>query len=112
MTSKKRIAMISYHTCPLAAEEGKETGGMNVYVLHTAQELVKLGFIIDIFTRSQNADQPSVVHVADNLRVIHLKAGPESYLLPDSEENKKKFLMYLPEFVAHMKAFQEKEHIS
>ena len=27
-----RIAMISYHTCPLATLGGKDTGGMNVYV--------------------------------------------------------------------------------
>jgi len=26
------IAMISYHTCPLATLGGKDTGGMNVYV--------------------------------------------------------------------------------
>jgi len=26
------IAMISYHTCPLAVLGGKHTGGMNVYV--------------------------------------------------------------------------------
>jgi D-inositol-3-phosphate glycosyltransferase len=27
-----RVAMISYHTCPLATLGGKDTGGMNVYV--------------------------------------------------------------------------------
>ena len=27
-----RIAMLSYHTCPLATLGGKDTGGMNVYV--------------------------------------------------------------------------------
>src|SRR6266403_4399680 len=111
MTPKKRIAMLSYHTCPLAAEEGKETGGMNIYVLHTARELVKLGFVIDIFTRSQNADQPHIVQVTDDLRVIHLKAGPESYILPDSEENKKNFFSYLGEFVENLKTFIDKENI-
>jgi len=109
--TQKRIAMLSYHTCPLAAEEGKETGGMNVYVLHTAKELVKLGFVIDIFTRSQNAEQPHIVQVTENLRVIHLKAGPESYILPDSEENKKNFFSYLGEFVENLKEFTEKENL-
>jgi len=26
------VAMLSYHTCPLAILGGKDTGGMNVYV--------------------------------------------------------------------------------
>lgn len=26
------VAMLSYHTCPLATLGGKDTGGMNVYV--------------------------------------------------------------------------------
>lgn len=102
--------MISYHTCPLASEEGKETGGMNVYILQTAKELAKQGFIVDIFTRSQDTDQPHIIQVADNLRLMHIKAGPESYLLPNTEENKMNFLSYIPEFVENIKAFQEKEH--
>lgn len=104
--------MISYHTCPLASEEGKETGGMNVYVLHTAKELAKQGFLIDIFTRSQNKDEPHVIHVSENLRLMHIKAGPESYLLPNTEENKMNFLSYIPEFVENIKSFQEKENIT
>src|SRR5438105_6141338 len=86
----KRIAMISYHTCPLASEEGKETGGMNVYVLESAKELVKKGFIIDIFTRSQDSHQPAIVRLSKNLRVIHLKAGPHISL------HKKKLLAHIP----------------
>src|SRR5438045_7789345 len=109
---KKRIAIISYHTCPLASEEGKETGGMNVYVLYTAQALAKLGFVVDIFTRSQDSKQPHIVDVASQLRVIHVKAGPESYILPDSEENKKQFFTFLPEFVEGIKNFQTKEQIT
>jgi D-inositol-3-phosphate glycosyltransferase len=104
--------MISYHTCPLASEEGKETGGMNVYVLHTAKELAKQGFLVDIFTRSQNIDQPHIVHIAENLRLMHIKAGPESYILPNTEENKMNFLSYIPEFIDNIKAFQENESIT
>lgn len=83
---QRKIAMISYHTCPLASEEGKETGGMNIYVLHTAKELAKQGFFVDIFTRSQNPDQPHIVHIAENIRLMHIKAGPESYILPNVEK--------------------------
>lgn len=109
---KKRIAMISYHTCPLASEEGKETGGMNIYVLQTAKELAKQGFLVDIFTRSQDIDQPHIIQISDNLRLMHIKAGPESYILPNTEEHKKQFLSYIPEFVENIKAFQNNEGIS
>src|SRR5690348_11523309 len=109
--TQKRIAMLSYHTCPLASEEGKETGGMNVYVLHTAKELAKQGFLVDIFTRSQDVHQPHIVEDADNLRLMHITAGPEIYILPDTEENKMNFISYVPEFVENIQKFQEKEAI-
>ncbi|PYN91419.1 MAG: glycosyltransferase family 1 protein, partial [Candidatus Rokuibacteriota bacterium] len=47
-----RVAMVSVHTCPLAALGGKETGGMNVYVREVARELGRMGAEVDIFTRS------------------------------------------------------------
>ena len=56
-----RIAMLSVHTCPLAALGGKETGGMNVYVREVARALGRLGFGIDVFTRSQDPAIPEVV---------------------------------------------------
>jgi len=106
---KNRIAMISYHTCPLASEEGKETGGMNIYVLHTAKALAAIGYSVDIFTRAQDATQPKIVQLSETLRVIHVTAGPERYMLPDSDENKRALLTYLPDFVTNIQAFQ-KEH--
>ena len=33
------IAMLSYHTCPLATLGGKDTGGMNVYVAELTRHL-------------------------------------------------------------------------
>jgi D-inositol-3-phosphate glycosyltransferase len=106
---KKRIAILSYHTCPLAAEEGKETGGMNVYVLSTGRELAKMGHQVDVFTRSQDPRQPKIVQVDKNFRVIHVKAGEENYILPNSEENKKQFFAAIPEFVTNIQAFQKDE---
>ena len=49
---KLRVAILSVHTCPLAAPGGKETGGMNVYVRETARELCRMGAHVDVFTRS------------------------------------------------------------
>ena len=53
-----RIAMLSYHTCPLAMLGGKKTGGMNVYVRDLSRALGEMGVQVDIFTRSQDECQP------------------------------------------------------
>jgi D-inositol-3-phosphate glycosyltransferase len=74
------IAMLSVHTCPLAALGAKETGGMNVYVRELSRELGRMGVEVDIFTRSQNPAIPRVVPMADSVRVVHLPAGPEAPL--------------------------------
>ncbi len=39
-----RIAQVSAHTSPLAPLGGRETGGMNVYVLELSRELARLGY--------------------------------------------------------------------
>ncbi|MBM3130617.1 MAG: glycosyltransferase family 1 protein [Chloroflexi bacterium] len=87
------IAMLSVHTCPLAALGGKETGGMNVYVRELARELSARGHRVDIFTRSQD---PAVPHEVPGLeigaRVFHVPAGPEA------PYNKHRLFDYLPEF--------------
>ena len=43
-----RVALLSVHTCPLAALGGKETGGMNVYVRELARELSRMGVTADV----------------------------------------------------------------
>jgi D-inositol-3-phosphate glycosyltransferase len=75
-----RIAMLSVHTCPLAALGGKETGGMNVYVRELSRELGRMGVEVDIFTRSQDPTIPRVVTLGQSVRVVHLPAGPEAPL--------------------------------
>lgn len=72
-----RVAMLSVHTCPLAALGGKETGGMNVYVRELSRELGRMGVAVDIFTRSQDPSIPRVVAMSELVRVVHLPAGPE-----------------------------------
>ena len=49
-----RVAVISYHTCPLATLGGKDAGGMNVYVRDLALQLGREGIHLDVFTRSQD----------------------------------------------------------
>src|SRR5512145_2203350 len=76
-----RIAMLSYHTCPLATLGGKDTGGMNVYVRDLTCELGRLGIHVDVFTRSQDEHVPHVLHdLGFGNRVVHVPAGPEQPL--------------------------------
>jgi len=75
------IAMLSYHTCPLAILGGKNTGGMNVYVRELTRFLGRKGVHVDVFTRSENEHIPSVSHDLGYFnRVVHIPAGPEVFL--------------------------------
>jgi D-inositol-3-phosphate glycosyltransferase len=95
-----RVAVLSVHTCPLAALGGKETGGMNVYVRELARELARMHVRADIFTRSQNRDIPRVSAIGDEVRVVHLPAGPEA---PMARE---RVYAHLDEFVDGVEAFR------
>ncbi|NLF52677.1 MAG: glycosyltransferase family 1 protein, partial [Leptolinea sp.] len=73
-----RIAMLSYHTCPLATLGGKDTGGMNVYVKELTSHLGRAGVQVDVYTRSQDEHVPHVLHdLGYGNRVVHIPAGPE-----------------------------------
>lgn len=89
-----RIAMISYHTCPLATLGGKDTGGMNVYVRDLSRYLGRIGVGVDVYTRSQDMHVPHVLHdLGYGNRVVHVPAGPEE------PRSKTELSEYLPEFV-------------
>jgi D-inositol-3-phosphate glycosyltransferase len=94
------VAMLSYHTCPLAILGGKDTGGMNVYVRDLTQELGREGVHVDVFTRSQDEHVPHVLHdLGFGNRVVHIPAGPETPI------QKSDLIKYLPQFVEGIKAF-------
>jgi D-inositol-3-phosphate glycosyltransferase len=95
-----RIAMLSYHTCPLATLGGKDTGGMNVYVRDLTRELGHMGIHVDVFTRSQDEHVPHVVHeLGFGNRVVHVPAGPET------PKAKSELANYIPDFVEGIKQF-------
>jgi D-inositol-3-phosphate glycosyltransferase len=95
-----RIAMLSYHTCPLATLGGKDTGGMNVYVRDLTVELGRMGVHVDVFTRSQDEHVPHVLHdLGFGNRVVHVPAGPE---VP---RPKRELAGYIPQFVEGIEAF-------
>lgn len=101
-----RVAMLSYHTCPLAMLGGKKTGGMNVYVRDLSRALAAVGVAVDVFTRSQDDCAPRVVHDLGPLaRVMHIPAGPERPMAVGDTEP------YLGEFVANVLDFAEREEM-
>ena len=106
MNDKLRIAMLSYHTCPLATLGGKDTGGMNVYVKEITRQLGVVGVHVDVFTRSQNEHVPHVLHdLGYGNRIVHIPAGPE-FPLP-----KKELTSYIPQFVANIEYFAASKDI-
>lgn len=102
----KRIAMLSVHTCPLAMLGGKKTGGMNVYVRDFSIELARRGIKVDVFTRSQDSDIPTISHgLGSGARVIHIPAGPEEPIPVSDITN------YLDQFIENVLAFATQENL-
>lgn len=102
-----RVAMVSYHTCPLATLGGKDTGGMNVYVRELTRFLGKAGIHVDVFTRSQDEHVPHVLHdLGYGNRVVHISAGPE-VPLPKHE-----LVSFLPEFTQGILTFAENKGLT
>jgi D-inositol-3-phosphate glycosyltransferase len=102
---RKRIAFISEHASPLAVLGGVDAGGQNVYVAELAKYLVTIGYDIDVFTRWEDPALPHVVNWLNDVRVIHVKAGPVKYI------PKEELLPYMPEFRKNMMSFMEREEI-
>jgi D-inositol-3-phosphate glycosyltransferase len=71
-----RVAMISLHTSPLDQPGTGDAGGMNVYVIELARQLVQRGIEVDIFTRATTSALPPIVEAGDGVRVRHITAGP------------------------------------
>lgn len=101
-----RIAMLSYHTCPLATLGGKDTGGMNVYVRDLTCELGRLGIHVDVFTRSQDEHVPHVLHdLGFGNRVVHIPAGPEE------PKSKGDITAFIPEFAHGIIQFAREKNL-
>jgi len=102
-----RIAVISYHTCPLATLGGKDAGGMNVYVRDLSTYLGRKGIQLDVFTRSQDEHVPHVLHdLGFGNRVVHITAGAE-YPLPRPE-----LACFVPEFAERILEFTNKKNLT
>jgi D-inositol-3-phosphate glycosyltransferase len=89
-----RVAVLSYHTSPLAQPGTGDGGGMNVYVRELASGLARLGHSVEVFTRRDHLRLPDVVAVEPGFRVHHVTAGPARHLERE-------------EFTAYVEAFAD-----
>lgn len=98
-----RVAEISVHSCPQRPLGSGDVGGMNLYIRSIAGELGKLGVEVDIFARRHNTEEPDVIRLNEKVRLIHITAG-EPYDIP-----KMNVYGILPEFLANVRSFVEKD---
>ena len=75
-----RLAVLSYHTSPLAQPGTGDGGGMNVYVREMGAALARQGHSVDIYTRRDSPTQRDQVQVEPGLTVHHVTAGPTTSL--------------------------------
>jgi D-inositol-3-phosphate glycosyltransferase len=100
--NKLKIAVIAAHSCPVGDLGAKDTGGMSVYIRELARELGAKGHTIDIFTRVHDPADPRMEGLAENVRLIHLKAGKEARI------QKMDVYFSLPEFTFNLENFWER----
>ena len=67
------------HTSPLEQAGVGDAGGMNVYVVESAQKIAAHGVEVDIFTRRTDPHQFDS-EIADGVHVKYLNAGPATPL--------------------------------
>ena len=82
MRHRRRLAVMSTHTSPLARAGTTKAGGMNVYVADLSRHLAEMGWEVDIFTRRDRLDAPDVETLAAGARLFHVDAGPPMPLAP------------------------------
>jgi len=70
-----RIATLMVHTSPLDQPGAGDAGGMNIYVVESAERMAAMGVSVDIFTRRHSPDLPDIVELSPGVRVRHLNIG-------------------------------------
>jgi D-inositol-3-phosphate glycosyltransferase len=99
------IGIISEHASPLALLGGVDGGGQNVYVSEIAHHLGEMGYQVDVFTRWDNPDLPQHIQVTEQVRVVHIEAGPKQFV------RKEDLLPYMDDFTAGILRWMKKQHI-
>ncbi len=94
MKTALRIALISEHASPLSVIGGVDAGGQNIYVAQVARCLAEAGHRVDVFTRRDQAALPAVMAWRPGVRVVHVDAGPATFL------PKEALLPHIPAFAS------------
>ena len=63
------------HTSPLDQPGIGDAGGMNIYVLESAQRMAAMGVEVDIFTRRTENESPETVEISQGVRVRYFDCG-------------------------------------
>ena len=92
--SVRRVAMLAVHTSPLARIGGPSAGGMNIYVRELARELAARGARVDIFTRQEREETPTLTVLEPGVYLVALPCGPFGGV------EKISLVPYLPSFAA------------
>jgi D-inositol-3-phosphate glycosyltransferase len=104
--TKLKIAMLSIHSSPIGELGTRDTGGMSVYVRETAKELGINGHHIDIFTQHNIGKHDPVIHLYDNVRLVHLSGGTCKNI------DKSSLHGVLPKLFNELESFRIKENIT
>lgn len=70
-----RIAVLMVHTSPLEQPGIGDAGGMNIYVVESAQRMAAMGVSVDIFTRRTQASETDIVEISPGVRVRYFDCG-------------------------------------
>jgi len=79
-----RVAVLSYHTSPMAQPGTGDGGGMNVYVRELSSALARLGHEVDVYTRRDSPRLHETVLAEPGFRLHHVTAGPPTPLDRDA----------------------------
>jgi D-inositol-3-phosphate glycosyltransferase len=96
---KRQIALISEHASPVSLLGGVDCGGQNLYVGQVAKSLAAMGCDVDVFTRRDSNILPETAEWVNNVRIIHVPAGPAAYI------RKEELLPYMEPFTEYMLQF-------
>lgn len=100
-----RVAVLAYHSSPLAEPGAGDAGGMTVYVRSVAAAMERAGVHTDIFTRATGAER-AVTTIGPGVRVVAVPAGPASPLAKEELDR------YVGEFSEGIRAFATAQRLS
>ncbi|MFH1638990.1 MAG: glycosyltransferase, partial [Chloroflexota bacterium] len=100
-----KIAMLSVHSCPVGNLGAKDTGGMSVYIRELAREFGRQGHSVDIYTRVHDPNDPRIIELGPNARLIHLPAGEDKAI------HKLALYPYLPDFACNLESFRKQNDL-